>query len=289
MRNNFLNIKFILVPQGAEYNAVSQALKKNLNNLNNRNNLYPLPEIVSIPVGGESVRIFLRQWLENNNFTINDEVNSSSNTLSDFPRVLVMGLCGSLNPELKVGDIVVCESFRYMPRYMADGEILLSDRPLTTEVFQYLNQDTNINFNTQSQSLKEINITRREKKNHVPQVSLVTGLTSDSVICTALEKRSLHECYGTNVVDMEGYAILEVLNKVGFSVATIRVVSDDCFHNIPNLTSAFNPDGSLNILRLVFAMLRKPLAAVRLIRGSLYGLKVLKKLSRQLKITDSMD
>jgi Phosphorylase superfamily len=249
--NNFLNIKFILVPQGTEYHAVSQGLK---------NNLYPLPQILQIPVGGESVRKFLRQWLETNNFT--GEL--TTDNLINAPRVLVMGLCGSLSPELKVGDIVVYENFRQP----TNSDILFTNSPFTAELFQYLSQKT-----TQIKELKN-------------QVSLVMGLTSNSVISTAVEKRSLYECYGANVVDMEGYAILEVLNEVGFSVATIRIVSDDCFHDIPNLTSAFNPDGSLNVFRLVFAMLRKPMAAIRLIRGSLHGLTVLKLLSSHLKITD---
>jgi nucleoside phosphorylase len=281
---NNLNIKFILVPQGAEYNAVSQGLK----NQGLKNNVHSLPEVVSIPVGGESVRKFLDEWLKSIDFTGNLITDNEINP----PRVLVMGLCGGLNPELRVGDIVVYDDCRQI----SDDGILFRNRAwgsskklpkaytnssFTAEVFQFLNQNTNLSLNGGSESLKGINRGRREIKNPGFDVSLVAGLTSNTVISTVLEKRSLYECYGANVVDMEGWAIIEVLNEAGFSVATVRVVSDDCFHDIPNLSSAFNSDGSLNALRLAIAMLRQPIAAIRLIRGSLHGLKVLKNLSSQ--------
>jgi hypothetical protein len=65
-------------------------------------------------------------------------------------------------------------------------------------------------------------------------------------------------------------------------VGMIRVVSDDCFHDLPDLSAAFSPEGSLKPLPLAIGMARQPLAASRLIRGSLKGLSRLEKLSRQL-------
>jgi hypothetical protein len=47
----------------------------------------------------------------------------------------------------------------------------------------------------------------------------------------------------------------------------LRVVSDDSKHDIPNLTSAINSDGSLQPLPLAITMIRQPIAATRLIRG----------------------
>ncbi|NEP80773.1 MAG: hypothetical protein F6K17_09895 [Okeania sp. SIO3C4] len=40
------------------------------------------------------------------------------------------------------------------------------------------------------------------------------------------------------VVDMEGFAILNFFANLSVSVAMVRVVSDDCYHDLPNISSA---------------------------------------------------
>jgi nucleoside phosphorylase len=92
---------------------------------------------------------------------------------------------------------------------------------------------------------------------------------SDRLIWSAAEKRHLGR--GVDVVDMEGFAALEFFLPQGVPTAMLRVVSDDEHHDIPDLTPAFNSDGSL-----------QPLAATRLIRGSLVGLKVLEQVTKLL-------
>jgi hypothetical protein len=108
---------------------------------------------------------------------------------------------------------------------------------------------------------------------------LVKALTSDRLIYSAVEKRHLGQLYGADVVDMEGFAALEVLSRVGVAVAMLRVISDDARHNIPNLNSALSPDGSLRSLPLAFGIIRQPVAAARLIRGALRGLQVLQQVT----------
>jgi hypothetical protein len=111
------------------------------------------------------------------------------------------------------------------------------------------------------------------------RVSLVSSLTSDRLIFSAAQKRHLGQIYNTDVVDMEGFAALEVLNQAGVAVAMVRVISDDSHHNLPNLTSAISPDGSLQPLPLAIGMLRQPIAATLLIRGAIHGLRVLQKVT----------
>ncbi len=164
--------------------------------------------------------------------------------LTSESRVLVMGLCGSLLPRYQVGEIVLYQDC------LDDSDTTLvqpCDRSLTALL-----------------------------EKHLPKKSLVRGLTSDRVICSALEKQKL-SLLGADVVDMEGFAALEILTQAGIPVAMLRVISDDCHHNLPDLTAAFNADGILQPLPLAVAMLKQPLAAVRLIRGSLQGLKVLQQ------------
>jgi purine-nucleoside phosphorylase len=209
---NILPIQAILVCQGAEHKAVCQGLSR----VSGKK-----PTVVSIPAGA-SVKQYLEEWLE-------------ARFLSQSG-VLVMGLCGSLNPQYGVGDVVL---------YDDSGE------KFTSIIQQHLKQ----------------------------RVSLVTAWTSDRFIHSALEKLSRGKANNADVVDMEGALIQEVLLKAGVAVATVRVVSDDCHHNMPDLTSAINPEGKLETFPLALAMMRQPVAAVRLIRGSLRGLKVLEEVT----------
>jgi nucleoside phosphorylase len=161
-----------------------------------------------------------------------------------YAKVLVMGLCGSLRDRFQVGDIVLYSECVYQTQ-------LLQCDSFTAELYAHL-QD---------------------------KVSLVKGLTSDRVVCSAKEKLHLSEISGADVVDMEGFAALEFFQQAGVEVAMLRVVSDDSGHDIPDLTSAINSDGSLQALPLAMSMIRQPIAATRLIRGSLQALKVLEEVT----------
>ncbi|MEH2113205.1 5'-methylthioadenosine/S-adenosylhomocysteine nucleosidase family protein [Nostoc sp.] len=168
--------------------------------------------------------------------------------LTPKSRVLIMGLCGSLSDRYTVGDLVLYQDCIYQ------GKQQECDRTFTAQLYSAISEKS----------------------------SLVKSLTSDRVIWSAAEKRRLGETLAADVVDMEGFTALKFFNAAGVSVAILRVVSDDCQHNIPDLTSAINSDGSLNHFPLAMAMLRQPLAAIRLIRGSLTALKVLEQVTNLL-------
>ncbi|MDZ7963172.1 MAG: phosphorylase [Aulosira sp. DedQUE10] len=225
------NTNLILVPQGAEFKAVTHSLRTRKTISSTALTVTP------IPVGIKALSTYLHQLQANGIFFNHPEV-----------RVLIMGLCGSLSPRYPVGTIVLYENCIYQ------GNVQECDRTFTLKLHSALS--------TQHSAL-----------------SLVKGLTSDRVICTATEKRHLGDTLGADVVDMEGFAALEFFNPLGVPVAMLRVVSDDCQHDIPNLTSAISSDGSLQPLPLAMTLLRQPVAATRLIRGSLQGLKVLKQVT----------
>lgn len=169
------------------------------------------------------------------------------------PQVLLMGLCGSLVPHYSIGGVVLYQHCIYGSN---DSNPLV--QPCAPELTALLHDN-----------LQE-------------RASLVKALTSDRVICSAAEKRHLGELYDAEVVDMEGFAALEVLSHAGVAVAMLRVVSDDCHHNLPDLSSALSPDGSLQSLPLAIGLIRQPIAAVRLIRGALRGLRVLQDVTTSL-------
>jgi nucleoside phosphorylase len=205
----------ILVPKGAEY----QAATKNFPQSHDY-------QISAIPIGCNSVGKYLQ----------------SLDHPQQYHHVIVMGLCGSLNPQLKVGDIVVYNSCMY-----------------------------------QSQSLKCSPLSINTAKSLVKFT--VQALTSDRLIYLASEKQTLYQTTQADVVDMEGYVVLEFFRKLNIAVSMIRVVSDDAGHDLPNLEQAIDQDGNLKPLELAIAFTKQPLAALRLIRGSLKSLQILSQVS----------
>ncbi len=223
----------ILVPQGAEYNAVCRGLSR-------VKSLKPL--VVPIPVGSKPVIQYLEKWQQMADFLT---AKSSG--------ILIMGLGGSLSPKLAIGDIVLYNACVY-PSIGSNSELRSFDSELTTLLHHQLGE----------------------------QVPLVRGLTSDRVICSAEEKCHVGQLYDTQIVDMEGFAALEVLSRAGVAVAMLRVISDDSHHDLPNLNSVLSPNGSLQPLPLAIEMIRQPIAATRLIRGAMYGLRVLQNVTTRL-------
>ncbi|HEY9830080.1 MAG TPA: phosphorylase [Stenomitos sp.] len=225
--------QIILVPQGAEYQAVCRGLSRVK---------VAKPLVLPIPVGSKPVTAYLKRWQESEAFVSKKPTS-----------ILVMGLGGSLSSQLVVGDIVL-----YHACVCQSSETALVWRSFDGELTQLL-QD----------KLKS-------------RVALVKGFTSDRIIYCADEKRHLGQLYDTQVVDMEGFAALQVLSQAGVAVAMLRVISDDSRHNLPNLTSALNPEGDLQPLPLAIAMIRQPIAATRLIRGAMQGLRVLQNVTMSL-------
>lgn len=214
---NLLEVETIFVPQGAEYEAVCRGLR-GVNGVK--------PSVQAVPVGVQP----LQRYLQN---------------LPQKPeRALLMGLCGSLNPRLAVGDVVLYQGCFYQ------DDLLLCAADLTTEIYS-----------------------------HIPQkVNFVKGLTSDRLIHSSTEKLHLAKTSGADVVDMEGFAACQLIPNL----AILRVVSDDCHHDIPDLSHTISSDGKLQYLPLFWQFIRQPVAASRLIRGSLIGLGVLEEVVRSL-------
>ena len=212
------SIQAILVPQGAEYQAVCRGL---------RDAKVALP-VLPIPIGSLPLNRWLEIWIQDR-------------FCKDLaPQVLLMGLCGSLSSDCAIADLVLYQSCitQRQAIYPCAPELL--------------------------ESLRSLQGARR-----------VQSLTTNRIISTASEKRHLGQTYGAKVVDMEGAIVLQSLTPSGISVAMLRVVSDGCDRNIPDLSAALKPDGSLDPFGLALAFCKQPIAAAHLIRGSLRGLKTL--------------
>jgi Phosphorylase superfamily len=235
----------ILVPQGSEFAAVQRGLGSKLTNL-------VLKDLVqSIPVGPEPLHRALKDWHPPQRSELQD---------SSPPRVLIMGLCGALTPNHGVGDVVLYDTCTdgITAGY---GSSQACDAKLCQEILQQL---------------------QHLQPPIVPPVAKVQAITTAAVVCRAKDKLQLRQQSVASVVDMEGWVALQDLQQRGMAVAMLRVVSDDCHHDLPNLSAACGPEGQLLSLPLALAMIREPLGALRLIRGSLKALSVLERLAAAL-------
>lgn len=225
-------IPTILVPRGAEFQAVCRGLRRGAAS----------PKVVAIPMGVASVRAFLSTYRQQHCITADAQF-------------LVMGLCGSLQPLYQVGDAVLYTSS--MTLSAGQTRAWTCSPEWTDRVRNQLAQGK-------------------------AQPSLVKAWTSDQFIQSVQRKQQLGATYGVDVVDMEGTAILEQLADTGAQVAMLRVVSDDCLHELPDLSPAISPTGKLRPLPLTQILLQNPRGALRLIQGAQRGLTVLQSLTQTL-------
>ncbi len=162
---------------------------------------------------------------------------------------LLLGLGGGLSLDLHVGDWVLCETVRGI-----GGEQLIPfDAGLNRGIYQ-----------------------------HLPGVKTGQAVGCDRIITSASQKQTLHQKLGATVVEMESLPILRVLQPLGKRLAMVRVISDDCRHDLPDISDAVQPDGSLRPLTLATQFMRQPIGAGRLIYGSLKGLARLETLAYEL-------
>lgn len=228
MNPSNLPINTIVVPQGAEYQAVCRGLKlaclKSIQVKDIR--------VIPIPIGTRDVLPTL--------------VNRSFEFIAP-QGVLIMGMCGGLTEQDPIGKALLYEKCCNFNR-----ENLDLNSELTTKIKQRLS------------------------------VELVTGLTSDRPICKATEKLKLGQKYAARVVDMEGFGYIKELKRQGMNVAMLRVVCDGIAGNIPDLSPVIDKDGNLKSWPMAIAFLQQPIAAMRLVRGSLIALKVLQQVTTEL-------
>ncbi len=198
--------------------------------------------LYAIPMGPQPVQQYLEQWLS-----------KDLKTLGDSPSIVLMGLCGSLTPSLGIGDRVLyrscldAQSLEHVPQLGCDAALM--------------------------KTLQE----RLGKS-----VTTVTSAMCDRMVHQASDKEALALRYDAQVVDMEGYTFLNALKSTDFAIGMVRVVSDDATHDLPDLTAAMNNDGTLKPMTLASCLVREPRKGLRLIKGSLKGLKSLENAAAQL-------
>lgn len=228
-----LSIQAIIVPQGAEYQAVCRGLRR----------AQVVLPVFPVAVGWQSLTQSLAT-LQQSQLWLN----------ASPKRVLLMGLCGSLSTRYVVGDSVLYQGCIPVSSNSMGDKLQECDIELTNLISQAMGEN----------------------------IDLVKAITTDRVIHTATEKRHLRQVFAADVVDMEGAIALQSLTNSGIALAMLRVVSDDCDRDLPNLNNAFKADGSLNSWALATQFIKEPIAATRLIWGAGRGLYKLTPITTKL-------
>jgi len=168
-------------------------------------------------------------------------------------RVLVTGLCGSLDARFRPGDALLYASVQD-----TDGITVATDVELT-EALQAA----------------------------IPEAhGGIRAMSTDRIATRAAEKRSLAKQSSCQAIDMESLALLELLQRAGVVVAALRVVSDAVTADLPDLNAALDTAGNLRPSALARQFFLRPIAALRLIVDASAGLRALRKAIASLPVPE---
>jgi adenosylhomocysteine nucleosidase len=159
---------------------------------------------------------------------------------------LVLGVCGALDPGLRVGDTVVYAR-------IADGADLIElDAELTAVCAAAC------------------------------ATAPVGAANVAGVVGAPSAKAALRVATGAAVIDMEAASIARALHGRGVRVAMVRVVSDDAAGELPDLRDVYTPGGALRPLALALAFARTPRRSALFIVHALVALRALRATAARL-------
>jgi nucleoside phosphorylase len=157
-----------------------------------------------------------------------------------------MGLCGALDPALRIGDCVVYEQ--------------ISDAATTIGLDASLAADCAAAL----------------------QCATVGALNVGAVVGQVARKAALRDATGAHAIDMEAAALADALHARGVRVAMVRVVSDDAQAELPDLRGVYTPDGGLRPLALSWAFVRAPRRSAAFIGNVMIALRALRATAARL-------
>lgn len=104
---------------------------------------------------------------------------------------------------------------------------------------------------------------------------------SETLVAESAAKIGLNRDTGCVIVDMESQCAAEVAAAASIPLAVVRVVCDTATHEVPAFTLyATNPDGSINIGRVMSGIVRQPSLLPNLVSIGLSMSRALKELRR---------
>ncbi len=149
------------------------------------------------------------------------------------------GVAGALSPQLRAGDIVLCE------RVYASEPSARS--PITCDP-----------------GLLQV----ASKAAENPRLPVRTGAAStvDRVAATPQGKLRLRENTGADIVEMEGHWVAQAAQAAGVPFLAVRAVLDEAADALPKIPGFVDGDGRTHRLRVLPYLVRQPFALPALIR-----------------------
>jgi adenosylhomocysteine nucleosidase len=168
-----------------------------------------------------------------------------------YDALLVLGLAGALDSQLKTGDVVVYERCLDLREHSGVREMQLSrdefasigcDAALSQQLFDRLS----------GRGLRCL-----------PGL----GAMAARVVIDAQDKLRLGAQTGAQAVDMETFLLAETAARCGLACAAVRVVLDEATHDLPDFNAGLNAEGRLELGRTLQAMAMRPVASWHFLRS----------------------
>ncbi len=101
----------------------------------------------------------------------------------------------------------------------------------------------------------------------LPEIRRVRCLTSDRIITSSSEKKSLCQQFGADIVDMESYAFVDSCQKFNIRPMVLRAISDSADQDLaPRWSNVIRADGTISIFHLLQFLIYHPLQITKLIQ-----------------------
>ena len=167
--------------------------------------------------------------------------------LAARPSALIsFGLCGGLDPILKVGDLIIATSV------VDENTVWKTDVALSARLAAAL-----------------------------PHARHGSVVGSEVILGSPSAKAALHERSGAGIVDMESHHIGAAAAKAGIPFAVVRAISDAAGDTLPQAAQAgFRPDGTTDVRAVVGALLARPWDLPPLLRTATHAGAAFRTLAR---------
>jgi adenosylhomocysteine nucleosidase len=147
-------------------------------------------------------------------------------------RILSIGICGALSPELRVGDAVLASEVIAAQEYFV----------------------TNVSWT-------------RELRSRLPAAVVAPLAGMDAISADRASKARLRAETHASAVDMESHVAARAAKEHGLPFAALRVVSDAAHRTLPPAARlALQPSGSIDLAAVLRSVLRAPLQIPALMR-----------------------
>ncbi len=168
-------------------------------------------------------------------------------------RILSIGICGALSPQLKVGDCIVA-----------------------TEIVTHAER-----FTTHMRWTAELLAA-------VPEARPAVLAGSDAIVADSAAKSRLHRSTNAAVADMESHIAARVAQEHGLPFAALRVVSDSASQSLPPAALvAMAQDGNVDLPAVLRSLARRPGQIASLVRTAWEAEKAFRVLFRCRHVLDA--